>query len=264
MKSTELKKSFDDAINSLVDAIESEEVTQELRDFYKQASRFTKYSLSNQLLIMRQDPKATQVAGYKAWMTKFSRYVMKGETGIRILAPHMYKAKDDDGKVSEHVGFHTTTVFDVKQTDGEPLLDPTCVAGDNGAELYATLVAYNETIGMTVSIEDLGDIDGICRKDSIGIRSRLSTQSKVGVLIHETAHKLCGHHGSDTPKAIKEYEAETVSYIVCERFGIENKAPQYLKNWGMTRDNIKDSLKIVSTIASKIINAIDKPEKEEQ
>lgn len=258
-KSTKLRESLNVTIERLIDAIESESVTQELIAFYKQASQFTNYSLHNQILIMMQDPKATQVAGYKAWMTKFSRYVIKGEHGIGILAPHQYKTKNDDGKVSKHIGFHATTVFDVRQTDGEPLIDPTRVDGDDGKQLYDALVTYSNSLGMPVSIvNDLGLVRGSCSRSAIKINDSLSMQHRVGVLVHEIAHHLTGHHDQKLPTEVEEYEAETISFIFCERFGIKNKAPQYLRNWGATRGDLKSSLKVISKISSKIINEIEK------
>lgn len=262
-KSQKLRESLNSTIEKLIDAIESESVTQELKDFYKQASKFTHYSLSNQILIRMQDPKATQVAGYKAWMTKFSRYVKKGEHGVGILAPHPYKTTDDDGKVQEHIGFHATTVFDVRQTDGKPLLDPTHVYGDDGERLYDALVSYSKSIGMPVIVEDLGSFDGMCKKDTIEINKLLSMQNRVGVLVHEIAHHLAEHRGSGKSTDMKEYEAESISFVVCERFSIDNKAPQYLKVYGATRDNIKKSLDVIVNVSSKIINEIEKIAEEE-
>lgn len=264
-KSDKLRESFNSTIEKLIDAIESESVTQELKDFYKQASRFTRYSLSNQVLILMQDPKATRVAGYKAWMTKFSRYVKKGEHGIGILAPHQYKTKDDDGKVHEHIGFHATTVFDVRQTDGVPLLDPTHVDGDDGKRLYDAFAAYSKSLGMPAFVVGgLGPIDGVCKKDTIEINESLSTQNRIGVLAHEITHHLSKHRGSDKSKEVKEYEAESSAFIVCERFGIRNKAPQYLKIWGATREDIKKSLKVIVDMSNKIINGIEEITKKEE
>ena len=257
-KSTTLKASLDTVIEKLITAIESESVTQELKDFYKQASRFTNYSLHNQVLIMMQDPKATRVAGYKAWPRLFSRYVKKGEHGISILAPHMYKT-EENGKVSDHVGFHATTIFDVRQTDGKPLEDPTHVVGEDGEQLYNSLVSYGVSIGMQVLIvDDLGLVKGSCSRSTIKINNTLPMQNRVGVLVHELAHRLAGHHDKDLPTNIEEYEAESVSFIVCDRFRIRNKAPQYLKGWGATRKDIKSSLGVISDISSKIINEIVK------
>lgn len=255
-KAKELKESLNAAIDKLIDAIESEKVTEELKAFAVQAGKFTRYSLHNQILIMMQDPKATQVAGYKAW-NKFDRHVMKGEHGISILAPHQFTSVNDKGAEEDRLGFHATTVFDVRQTDGEPMVDPTHVTGDDGESLYDALSEYSHSIGMDVRLDAIGSYDGMCTKSEIVINDSLSMQGRVGVLVHEIAHRLAGHHGSDKSVGMREWEAETVSFVFCEKFGIENKAPQYLKGYGATRDNIKASLGTISKVSSQIIKAVE-------
>ena len=256
-KASKLSESYTTTIEKLIDAIESEQVTTDLTTFYKQASQFHRYSLRNQVLIAFQDPLASQVAGYKAW-NKFNRHVLKGEHGIGILAPHKYKVLNDSGTDEDRIGFHATTVFDIRQTDGDPLEDPTHVSGENGGELYDILSRFGTSLDMTIRMDALNGFKGYCTKTEIVIDESLPTQNQVGVLIHELAHKLFGHHGSDIPKNVREWEAETVSYIVCESHSIKNKAPQYLKIWGMTRDGIKESIKKISNISGKILTGIEK------
>ena len=256
-KASKLSESYTAIIERLIDAIESEHITAELAAFYKQSAKFHQYSLRNRVLITFQDPLASQVAGYKAW-NKFNRHVMKGEHGIGILAPHKYTALNDSGIEEDRIGFHATTVFDVRQTDGEPLEDPTHVLGDQGSELYDILSRFGTSLDMTIRMDDLNGLDGYCTANEIVIDESLPTQNQVGVLIHELAHKLFGHHESDIPKNVREWEAETVSYIVCESHSIKNKAPQYLKIWGMTRDGIKESIKKISNISGKILTGIEK------
>jgi len=99
------------------------------------ASRFTDYSLNNQLLILMQRPDATHVAGYKAWQS-MGRQVNAGERGIRIFAPSTHKTEDDDGQcVRILTGFRVVRVFDISQTSGEPIptLTLPAVAGSSDA-----------------------------------------------------------------------------------------------------------------------------------
>jgi antirestriction protein ArdC len=94
------------------------------------ASRFHKYSFNNQILIAAQCPTATRVAGYHAWR-RIGRQVRRGEKGIVILAPISRRRRDivvdHDELDTEHtrterpLGFRATYVWDLDQTDGEPL-----------------------------------------------------------------------------------------------------------------------------------------------
>ena len=115
-------------------------------DKYKQylmtMSRFHRYSVNNQMLIYMQMPNATHVAGFNKWRDQFGRNVLKGQRGIKIIAPTPFKKKiekekldpdtklpmlDADGKpITEEKEinipmFKPVTVFDVSQTEGKPL-----------------------------------------------------------------------------------------------------------------------------------------------
>ena len=56
------------------------------------AAKFTTYSPSNVLLIAVQRPDATRVAGIRTW-NSLGRRVSKGEHGIAILAPCVYRTQ---------------------------------------------------------------------------------------------------------------------------------------------------------------------------
>lgn len=69
------------------------------KSYLQTMSRFHKYSLNNTLLISMQKPDATLVAGFNKWRDGFSRYVKKGEKGIKIIAPTPYKIKEEREKL---------------------------------------------------------------------------------------------------------------------------------------------------------------------
>ena len=99
--------------------------SQRWAEYLGMSARFHRYSMGNVLLIMLQCPTATQVAGFKTWLT-MDRHVRKGEKGLRILAPMMYKRTDlnDAGEEVTRTGlrgFRSVAVFDVSQTDGADL-----------------------------------------------------------------------------------------------------------------------------------------------
>src|SRR5690348_9342487 len=100
------------------------------------AGRFHRYSANNALLINLQCPDATRVAGYQAWQ-RLGRQVRKGEKGIAILAPVVYRrrpvdATDPDALVGVLAGFRVAFVFDISQTEGDPLpeIPVVALAGD--------------------------------------------------------------------------------------------------------------------------------------
>ena len=110
--------------------------------------RFHRYSFNNVLLILMQNPEATHVAGFHAWK-KLGRTVKKGESGIAIVAPCRYKKKEENEAGEEESkgyalrGFTVAYVFDIEQTEGEPLPEFTAVNGQPGDDL-ARIKAYIE------------------------------------------------------------------------------------------------------------------------
>src|SRR6185312_5436265 len=107
-------------------------------------ARFHKYSWTNCLLIAMQRPDATHVAGFRAWLG-FGRHVRKGEKGIAILAPSTSKRKaeadqqqDDKNTAAQArhlIGFRSTYVFDIAQTDGQDLPEFATVKGNPAQHL---------------------------------------------------------------------------------------------------------------------------------
>ena len=97
-------------------------------------ARFHRYSLGNVLLIAWQCPHASHVAGFHAWK-RLGRRVRKGERAIHILAPVVYREIASDPTSERLVAFKMACVFDVSQTDGQPLPKFARVQGEPGAWL---------------------------------------------------------------------------------------------------------------------------------
>ena len=146
--------------------------SERFKEYLRTMSKFYNYSFNNTLLIAMQKPDATLIAGYTSWQRNFARHVLKGEKGIKILAPAPYKATmemekidpqtqkpilDADGKpVTETVevmrpAFKVVSVFDVSQTDGKELPDIVVDELTGSVENYAGLLRlyprYSRRIG---------------------------------------------------------------------------------------------------------------------
>src|SRR6266849_1423065 len=132
MTTDQAKKLSEDAITKLMEALERGQ-SEALKTYLSVMSRFHKYSWGNCLLIYSQRPEATHVAGFHAWL-KLRRYVRKGEKGIVILAPMVGRRKSADELTEDEqtrlFGFRAAHVFDVSQTDGEPMPVFAAVKGD--------------------------------------------------------------------------------------------------------------------------------------
>ncbi len=130
-------------------------------------ARFHTYSFGNQLAIAKQKPTATQVAGFHKWL-ELHRYVKKGEKGIAILAPMILKRdKQNTDGTSESgprlIGFKVVYVFDLAQTDGEPLPDFEIAPHGEPGELVERLKAHIEASGTPVTYDPgIAPARGLC------------------------------------------------------------------------------------------------------
>ena len=162
MKNNKAKQLIENALNSLTESLENGQ-SGELKKYLQTMSRFHKYSLRNVMLIALQKPSATHVAGFHAWK-KLGRFVKKGENGIVIIAPLVYKKEtvendDNSSNVTEINGFKGVYVFDISQTDGDELPEFARVQGDpfRYQEILGNFISAN---GITLEYSDTLHADG--------------------------------------------------------------------------------------------------------
>jgi hypothetical protein len=223
-------------------------------------SRFHRYSLHNTWLIAAQRPDATLVAGFQTWKT-MHRFVRRGEQGIAILAPVIRRRSPSDDEEERGVaGFRAAYVFDVSQTDGEPLPEPSHPAGEPGPALDQLRAAIASDGIALEYVEGLGGALGLSCGGQIRVLSGLPAASEFGVLAHEFAHELL-HHGGDRPESrdTRELEAEAVAFVVSAAVGIEALASSvdYLQLYRGSREALAQSLERIQRTASAILRAMD-------
>jgi len=213
------------------------------------ANSFHRYSFNNTLLIWAQKPEATMVAGYRAWQAR-GRQVRRGETSIKVYGPvttrepktdpNGHPIRDADGKPVHEVrivGVKPVSVFDVSQTEGDPL--PTApqailLTGQAPHGLWNALQSFVEAQGYTVSRGDCGDANGFTVYDTrqVRVREDVDDAQAVKTLAHEAGHVLL-HHPEQREefscRGIVEVEAESVAYMVTAAHGLD--ASQYTFNY---------------------------------
>lgn len=226
-------------------------------------AKFPRYSFTNILLILHQCPNASLVQGFNSWKA-LNRFVKKGEKGIQIFAPRF--TKDDQGN-ADIKGFHAVYVFDVSQTDGDPLPampTPFSEGTDQTAQtLFELLKTWLlEQHGCPVYLSPAPQGAGHYRRDSheIELKPNLSDIHSFGTLTHEAAHALLHHKNADLetiPRDARELEAESVTMIVCEHFGIPRASGfDYLAQWNATPEEIKAHGERITKTAQTIIKAL--------
>ena len=181
-----------DKLATLLDAGQSDQLTA----LIKTMARFHRYSWHNVALIMSQRPAATRVAGFQTWRA-LHRFVRKGEKGIAIMAP-IVRRRDTNAERDSVVGFRAAYVFDVEQTEGEPLPAPATASGNPGDKTAALKAAILSQGIDLQAVDDLGGALGTSSGGRIQLLTGLSPALEFTTLVHEWAHELL-HHAADRP-----------------------------------------------------------------
>lgn len=265
--------------------------SEKYKEYLSTMAKFHNYSFNNTLLIAIQKPDASLVASYGSWQKKFHRHVKKGEKGIRIIAPAPYKAKrerevidpntkqpvkDNSGKIKkENVeitiqGFKPVCVFDVSQTEGDPI--PQMGPGEllQSVDGYQDFMdALKEISPVPISFEEIeSEAKGYfsSTEQRIVVQAGMSESQTLKTLVHEISHSLL--HDKDNvridgiddvkkTRSSKEVEAESVAYTVCQHFGIDtlDYSFGYVAGWssGKEMKELKASMEIIRKTASKVI-----------
>ena len=282
-----------DITASIEDGIKELFQSESYAQYLQTMSRFHHYSVNNQVLIHMQKPDATLVAGFNKWKNQFGRNVIKGEHGIKIIAPTPFKKKieqekldpdtqlpmlDADGKIITEEKtiqipmYKPVTVFDVSQTEGKPLPQLAHDLSGNVANYDVFMEALRRSSPVPISIEVMGGgMDGYfdLEHQDIAIRKGMSEVQTVSAVIHEMAHALLHNRTKDTEektpelsRSTEEVQAESISYAVCAYYGIatgENSFG-YIVSWSKdkTLPELRESLEVISKTADGLISDIDR------
>ena len=246
----------------------------EWRRWLEVASKFHSYSFNNTILIWRQLPTATHVAGYNLWRD-LGRQVTKGEKGLAILAPVIRKvdtttpdqrlttapAASPDAARSERrvVGFRPTYVWDISQTTGEPLPlppQPTLLRGQAPTGLWDALAAQCAAAGFTVDRQPIAGEGGpngytSFSEHAVVVRSDVDDAQAVKTLAHELGHVLL-HDPADFPagptgrcRGAEEVEAESVAYLIAAEHGLDTSGYTfaYVAAWANQAGDLEHTLR---------------------
>ena len=265
------------------------------KEYLRVMSKFHNYSFNNTLLIAMQKPDASLVAGFQSWKNNFKRNVVKGEKGIKILAPSPFKIKQEmekidpatqkpiigaDGKpVKEEKeitipAFKVVSVFDVSQTEGKELPDIAVDMLTGDVERFKDVfAALEKTSPVPIGFEKIaGNSHGYYHLEEkrIAIDEGMSELQTIKTAIHEIAHAKLHDIDPNAPKEeqadrpdrrTREVQAESVAYAVCQHYGLDTSDYSfgYVAGWSSGRelDELKSSLETIRSTAAEIINSID-------
>ena len=302
-KKEQLKEYQDKIYNNIQEIINSGRY----KDYINMITRLSldnRYSINNTCLILLQCPHASKVAGFQTWKKDFKRYVKKGEKAINILAPQEKKINVEQFKLDKNgdyiydengnkqtekvkqsiIVYKTVPVFDVSQTDGEPLPEmatPIQRNFDNQEEYNSLMNKIGDIAKANNKTFEIDNLKGHNKEssgyysfldNSIHVRQGMSNVQTIKTSIHELAHSML-HNKTDIEnredlkdktkeqiRRIEELEAETTAYIVCDHLNIDTSeySFDYLSGWGdgIDKETFYNSIKNSFDLSKKIIEEL--------
>lgn len=272
-----LFEKLDDGIRALRDS-------DEYRKYMLALSRFREYSFRNTMLIRQQCPDASLVASFSVWKS-LGRHVKKGEKSIRILAPIIRREKrsvphvdpqtglydrTNEGNVRTeerdvHIaGFRAVSVFDISQTEGEPLPDIVHPLEGSFEDYEKLSAAIAQAAGVSVTYGKVPDgasglIDTLL--GTVTLQPGLSERQELKTLIHEAAHYRMHPPGCTLPREVREVQAESMAFVVSAYFGLDTSDYSfgYVDGWatGASDDQLRTTVDFVARSAATFIGDVE-------
>ena len=286
-----LKEITDRLEQGITELFESERY----KEYLRVMSKFHNYSFNNTLLIAMQKPDASLVAGFSSWKNNFGRSVMKGEKGIKIIAPSPFTVKQEVEKTDPQTGkpvigkdgkpvteekeikvpaYKVVSVFDVSQTEGRELPDIAVDELTGDVDRFKDFFsALEQASPVPVGFEKIeGGAHGYYHLEEkrIAIDEGMSDLQTLKTAIHEIAHAKLHDIDLNAPKEeqkprvdrrTREVEAESVAYTVCQHYGLDTSDYSfgYVAGWSSGKElaELRGSLETIRNAAAEMINAID-------
>ena len=286
-----LKEITDRLEQGIAELFESERY----KEYLRVMSKFHNYSFNNTLLIAMQKPDASLVAGFSSWKNNFGRNVMKGEKGIKIIAPSPFTVKQEVEKTDPQTGkpvigkdgkpvteekeikvpaYKVVSVFDVSQTEGRELPDIAVDELTGDVDRFKDFFsALEQASPVPIGFEKIeGGAHGYYHLEEkrIAIDEGMSNLQTLKTAIHEIAHAKLHDIDLNAPKEeqkprvdrrTREVEAESVAYTVCQHYGLDTSDYSfgYVAGWSSGKElaELRGSLETIRSTAAEMINAID-------
>ena len=267
MKLEDIKNKTKDAVDYLVQSLESGH-SEVLTQYLGAMARFHTYSFGNVMLIARQKPDASNVAGIRTW-NSLGRFVKRGEKGILILAP-MVGTKRTRTKVRSRPR--------MPRAPSPPCWIPRGVRVRHHPDRRQRAAHAQRSRGRRERLpRTAGAVCRIARHRAElfradwprqGLIPRRKDHAAAGMqpaeefstLVHEIGHEMLhrGNRRTLTTKQVRETEAEAVAFVVCQSVGLKTgtASADYIQLWHGDANLLRESLEAVQQTAAVILGGI--------
>ncbi len=259
------------------------------------AARFHNFSFDNTLLIYSQHqqafsdglvaaPEPSMVAGFRQWRA-MGRQVLRGQHGYKIFRPNRIQWREvqdpasgewrrlartertqpglavrQRSRLNEKKPFDLATVFDISQTDGEPIPEPPrpqLLVGSAPQGLWEGLAkqvaAHGFALSDARSAATIGGANGVTNWQdlTVTVRADMDDASRTKTLSHELGH-LCLHDprkpdgtvdlavAMSVTRGVKEVEAESVAFLIGAAHGMDTSdySLPYISTWASREEGL--------------------------
>lgn len=252
------------ALDDLFSCARQYKSSQSYLDLLKFVSRFRFYSPFNAMLIHVQMTGARFVAPPNRWLKSYGRNIKTGARPIVILQPKgpvmfVFDVSDTEPVPGApplppavwqpfevrrgHIGDELTLTAENAKRDGISITEHEAGSQSAGSIQWAQWGKYLQVQARGGPAPEYVSVP--LRYEML-LNSDHSPESKYATLTHELAHLYCGHLGTPNenwwpdrrglPRDVCEFEAESVSYLVCSRLGIYTPSDEYLAGYLKTHD----------------------------
>jgi len=271
------ERKIDEVLKRLKEGVNDIQESDNFKQFLITMSKFHDYSIGNLILIMIQKPNATRVAGFKTWKD-LGRWVKKGESGIAILAPcfppkglksKTQKAEKEEEEPEERIEvspvyFKVVHIFDISQTEGEPLpeFEVPPLTGEANEKLFDRIMVLVKSQGLDISFEARPyqdpAIKGTYSGKSIWVRPEESRAQQLKTLLHEMAH-FYSEGVFRIPRKDAETIAESAAFTVGAHYGFDTgvRSFPYVALWSEDRKVLEQNLTAIRKVSATIIKVLE-------
>jgi hypothetical protein len=251
---------------------------EKFKAFLEMKALMPRYSFHNLMVARAQYEGATFLASFKKWK-ELGRYVKKGQKAIYIFAPRFKKQEEEiDGEVQEVTklaGFIAVPVFDVSQTEGEPLpidrikieLEGDCPEAAHIRKLAEEMARRDNCPVIYGDAKSNQGANGYYSVDKhlIVVGDHLSPNHQAKTLVHELVHSRVHRNPRKSSKKEQEIVAEGAAFVVCRYFGFDTSdySFDYVYSWsGDEGQSVAKYGSIICDVAGAIIKEAEAIEKE--
>jgi Zn-dependent peptidase ImmA (M78 family) len=233
-------------------------------ELLKFVSHFHFYSPYNGMLIHIQMPGATFVAPSHRWLHDYNRIIKTDSRPLVILQPmgpvmfvfdvadtecapglepiHLPKEVEKHFEIRHgNLGWELEKTIENAKRDGIRIIKQ-----KQGSQSAGSIQKINNK-NLSVTFRTGKDKDGNSVYINIPVRydllinENMSKEAQYTTVIHELGHLYCGHLGTPNEKwwpdrrglsqVTREFEAESISYLICKRMGIDTPSDEYLSSY---------------------------------